>query len=185
MQFNCGNTMTFDTKIALLLDKQDIYEVVCRFCRGADRLDRELMLSCYHPGALYHYAGYDGTVEGSFEWGWDWLSGLDGTMHTIGNHLIEVNGDKALSETYVNSYHWGTPRSDPNKNYRTGTRYIDRFERRNGEWRIAERWMLRAFARSETDAGELSVPDEVNNWPKSKRDRTDPIYTALRDLTPG
>lgn len=172
--------MTRDPEVQALLDKQAIYEVVCRFCRGADRLDKELMLSCYHPGALYHYAGYDGTVEGAFEWGWSWLSGLEGTLHVIGNHLIDLHGEQALSETYLNAYHWGEPRSDPAKNYRSGTRYVDRFERRAGEWKIAERWMMRSFARYEGDAGKLEVPDEVNKWPASRRDRDDVVYTAMR-----
>ena len=169
--------MTRDPELQALLDKQAIYEVICRFARGADRLDREMMLSCYHPGALYHYAGYDGTVEAAFEWGWTWFSGLDGTMHVIANHLVELDGDRAVSEAYVNSHHWGMPRDDPEKNFRSGTRYVDRFERRDGKWAIAERWMLRSFARYET-TGRLDVPDAENNWPPSKRDRSDPIYTV-------
>ena len=33
---------------------------------------------------------------------------------------------------------------DGGTNYRSGTRYVDRFERRDGKWAIAERWMLRS-----------------------------------------
>ena len=171
--------MTRDPELQALLDKQAIYEVVCKFARGADRLDKALMLACFHPGALYHYAGYEGTFEGAMASG-TFLESLDGTMHAIANHLVELDGDRALSEAYVNSYHWGTPRDDPKKNFRSGTRYVDRFERRAGEWRIAERWMLRAFARSEALAGDLETPNAENRWPPSPRDRTDVIYTALR-----
>lgn len=172
--------MNRDPEIQALLDKQAIYEVVCRFARGADRLDRELMMSCFHPGAPFHYAGYDGTIEGASKITKGWLEGLDGTMHAIANHLVQLDGDRALSEAYVNSYHWGTPRDDPAKNFRTGTRYVDRFERRAGEWRIAERWMLRSFWRSEAQAGAFEVPNDLNGWPRSFRDRTDVSYTALK-----
>jgi len=69
-----------DPEVQALLDKQAIYEVICRFARGADRVDRELILSCFHRDALYHYAGYDGTIEGGLKSSEGWLETLDGTM---------------------------------------------------------------------------------------------------------
>ena len=33
-----------------LLAKQAIREVIYRYCRGLDRMDRALALSCWHPG---------------------------------------------------------------------------------------------------------------------------------------
>ncbi|MDP3175861.1 MAG: hypothetical protein Q8M88_15640 [Phenylobacterium sp.] len=48
------------------MDKQGIYEVVCRFARGADRPDRELMRSSLHPNALHRHVNNDGAVEGAF-----------------------------------------------------------------------------------------------------------------------
>jgi len=48
-----------------LLDKQAIYEVVLRGCRGGDRFDLDMIVSCFHPGAQMHnVGGFDGTREG-------------------------------------------------------------------------------------------------------------------------
>ena len=49
-----------DLAVQLLLDKQEIYEVILRYCRGIDRLDEELLLSVFHPDA---YADF-GTLKG-------------------------------------------------------------------------------------------------------------------------
>jgi hypothetical protein len=32
-----------------LYDQQKIRDVVINYCRGVDRMDRDLFLSCYHP----------------------------------------------------------------------------------------------------------------------------------------
>ena len=44
--------MIDERRLQLLLDKQDIYELMCRYCRGVDRMDKELTLSCFWPGAI-------------------------------------------------------------------------------------------------------------------------------------
>ena len=37
-----------DAKLQELLDKQSIYEVLVRYCRGADRCDEAIIRSVYH-----------------------------------------------------------------------------------------------------------------------------------------
>lgn len=34
-----------------LLDRQAIYDVMMRYCRGVDRFDADLITSAYHPDA--------------------------------------------------------------------------------------------------------------------------------------
>ena len=47
--------MSIDEKteraLRVLLDKQEIHEVLMRYCRGIDRCDAELLHSVYHPDA--------------------------------------------------------------------------------------------------------------------------------------
>ena len=52
-----------DPRLAALLDKQEIEEVVLRYCRGIDRRDFELVRSCYHPDARDRHGSFDGTVD--------------------------------------------------------------------------------------------------------------------------
>src|SRR5699024_7715221 len=82
-----------------------------------------------------------------------WLEGvlprLDGTLHVLGNHLAEISGDEAISETYATAHHWGTPSDDPMKNFTTAVRYVDDLVRIDGGWRIRERWAVRELALSD------------------------------------
>jgi hypothetical protein len=45
--------MTLDEKtvaaLMKLMDKQEIHDVLMRYCRGIDRCDEELLRSVYHP----------------------------------------------------------------------------------------------------------------------------------------
>ncbi len=57
---------------------------------------------------------------------------------------------------------------------RFGGRYVDRFERRNGEWRIAHRLSIR-----EWDAKEHIEPAfAAGRFTEGRRDHTDPAYLA-------
>ncbi|WP_433073992.1 nuclear transport factor 2 family protein [Dactylosporangium sp. CA-052675] len=159
-----------------MTDEDAIRAVVCRYCRGIDRLDMELVRSCYHPGGIDHHTGFDGPIEDYIAWVEPKVRGLDGTQHLVANHLVEVVGDRALSETYGMAVHWGTPSDDPRLNFTSGFRYVDVMERRDGEWKILERFASREWTRS--DAGAF-IPRE-GAGPAGRRDREDHIY-RLRD----
>ena len=47
-----------DPEIQALLDKQAIREVVLRYCRGIDRLDREMVRDCYWPEAIDEHGSF-------------------------------------------------------------------------------------------------------------------------------
>ncbi|WP_433220554.1 nuclear transport factor 2 family protein [Dactylosporangium sp. CS-047395] len=153
-----------------------IRELVCRYCRGIDRLDMDLVRSCYHPDGVDHHTGFDGPIEDYIAWVEPKVRGFDGTQHLVANHLVEVVGDRALSETYGMAVHWGTPADDARLNFTSGFRFVDMLERREGEWRILERFASREWTRSEAGA---FVPSE-GPGPRGRRDREDHIY-RLRD----
>ena len=43
--------MIDERRLQLLIDKQDIYELICQYARGVDRFDKELVQSCFWPDA--------------------------------------------------------------------------------------------------------------------------------------
>jgi hypothetical protein len=66
-----------------LLDKQAIYEVVQRYCRGVDRLDADALRSCDPPDGIDHHYGFDGDREAFIEWAIPGLGALAGSMHSV------------------------------------------------------------------------------------------------------
>jgi hypothetical protein len=156
-----------------LRDIRDIYDVVARYCRGLDRRDMALVRSAYHTGAVDHHAGFDGSVDQFIEWVTPLMQRYTSTSHFIGNHLVSVRGDRAVSETYNISVHRV---SDPNdtQNFTVGVRYVDRMERRDGRWGIVERWTLRDWIR--TDTGQVG---HLGDGPRGAAHPHDALYAAL------
>jgi hypothetical protein len=131
-----------------LTDRADICEVLRRLATATDRRQFELMRSCYHPGAFDDHGEWTGTVEQLVEVAPEFLGQFQSTMHMLGMPSIALDGDVAEVETYALAYHRRVGRADGVlKDDVWGVRYTDRFERRNGEWRIARRVMTRDWRR--------------------------------------
>ena len=160
-----------------LLDRQAIVDVVLRYCRGIDRLDLDLVRSCYHPDATDEHGTFLGTRDEYVDWVAGILTRFTGTMHVVANQLIEVDGDAdaAHCETYGVAYHWGEPLDDARRNFTTGFRYVDRFARRDGEWRIARRVAAREWTHVVPADQQLVIPPERDGR-RGRRDRTDALY---------
>ena len=165
-----------DTDLKALADKQAIYEVVLRYCRGIDRLDMDLVRSCYHPGGVDHHTGFEGERDAYVGWVEPLLRRLHSTQHLVANHLIELDGDVARSETYGTAFHLADPSRPDTESFTTGFRYVDSFERRDDEWRIVERFAVREWTRPEPD----QRPGDPAEGPAGARDRSDPVYRPLR-----
>ena len=158
-----------------LLDKQEIREVVLRYCRGVDRGDADLIGSAYHSDAVDEHgsASFTGDTVGAGIV--ELTSSSRVTMHHVTNQFIELLGpDHAASETYFTV--WQTMDRDGQEHtlHALG-RYIDRMERRTGEWRIAHRLVIVEFTRLLPPPGDL-LPSAPG---LGRRDRSDPSYEAL------
>lgn len=165
-----------------LLDEQAIRKVVLRYCRGIDRLDRELVRSCYHDDATDEHGSFSGGVDEFMGWAFRVASRYDVTMHFVGNLLVELGAPRsdghraARAETYGISHHRraGGP---PESNLLVGFRYVDRFERRgDGVWRIARRVCATEWVRRDDESTWWPVPPGMRT---GKRDRTDPVYEPI------
>ncbi len=156
-------------------DLQAIRDVIARYCRGVDRLDFDLVRQAYHPDAIDHHTGFDGTVDEYLSWVGKALESLSGTMHFIGNHYVDfIDDDTAISETYVMATHWGRPGSGARANFTSGARYVDLMTRRDGRWAIAERWAVREWTRPE----KFVAPERPG--PRGTRDADDPLFVLLK-----
>ncbi|MEM5451050.1 nuclear transport factor 2 family protein [Paraburkholderia guartelaensis] len=123
-------------RVEALLDKQAILECVHRYCRGVDRMDRELTLSAYHPDGIDDHGAFVGNAKEFVDWAFAYHAEHQlSHHHMVFNHSVELQGDEAHGETYW--LFFGENRVKPDT-LAVG-RYIDRFEKRNGVWAIAAR----------------------------------------------
>jgi hypothetical protein len=119
-----------------LADRQDILDCLTRFSRGLDRFDREVFLSAFHPDAVIAAGVYVGGPETLYQWASALHEqGQAATHHNLLNLTCEMAGNTAHTETY----YLFVGRNRDETNWIAGGRYIDRLERRDGEWRIALR----------------------------------------------
>jgi len=179
-----------ESELRVLLDKQALYELVIRYARGIDRNDKAIVLACFHPDAFLHYNTYQGNALDFYEQLWaataSGAGGIPRGQHVVTNALFEVLGDVGYGESYLECRRagLGTTRSGaecqatgPGFPIERIGRFIDRFERRNGEWRIAHRrvameWMPEELEESPMGPGGYRLA----NFAPTRYDAGDPSY---------
>lgn len=167
------------TPIETVVAKQAIGEVLYRYCRGIDRMDRALVLSCWHPDGTADYGeAYSGSASGFVDWVWplhrEWFVAHS---HQVANMLIEVSGDgrTAASEAYVTVAMRVRGSADGPSELVGRGRYLDRWSCRDGQWRIDHRRHV-VDLRTVPPAGTAS-DDAVPNT--GSRGPDDPSYGVL------
>lgn len=172
------------------MTKQQITQVIYRYCRGMDRMDRELTLSCWHSGGTDDHAPlYKGSAQGFLEWLWPVHAQMLGTRHVVSNILIELDGDRAVTESYWNVQLRLLVDGVP-KDIMGAGRYVDNFECIDKVWAIRHRTSLSDMVRVDEviEMRSFSEPLIKPNNPeaapgKSARDTSDYSYSALASLS--
>ena len=155
-----------------LLDKQEIHEVLMRYCRGIDRCDEELLRGVYHPDAADNHGLFVGKAADFIPWALKALERDLSTKHYVTNELIELRGDIADVESYVLAVHHRVAEEGGLVDLIMAGRYIDRFERRAGVWKIADRKVVMDWARIDPVEKSFSVEQFLTG----KRSREDAVY---------
>lgn len=163
-------------ELARLVADREIRDVLLRYCRGVDRIDLELVRDCYWPDATDDHGAFRGSVDELLAWIGRLLPRYDVTTHSLTNTLVEwhpTRDDVARVETYGLAEHQ-TVDGPPELNLTIAFRFLDRFERRAGEWRIADRLCTTEWVRR-NDPASAFAPDA--RFTRGGRDeRTDPVY---------
>ena len=98
------------------------------------------------------------------------------TTHFLCNELIEVQGDTAHCESYLFAVHRRqTKDGTATKDLTFGGRYVDRFERREGVWKIAHRQVVLEWSRLDAVEESYSLEHAVTG----QRSREDAVYKRL------
>ena len=171
-------------------DREAIRDIITAYAHAIDRRRWGMMEHLFHSDASFRF----GVVEG------DWRGFVDqaraiidpclATQHQLGQVQFGFEGDTVChTETYMTAMHTipaGYPIPDvfPDKGKIYSAviagRYVDRFEKRGGEWRIAQRTGLydwREFR--EVEGVDLSDTPEGASGFHDERDPSTPVVARF------
>lgn len=163
-----------ERNIQYLMDRTAILDCIARNARGCDRHDPEVLTSSYHEDGIdehgyavnpgHKYSEYANKVH---------AASSQQNMHNITTHICEIDGDVAHCESYV----IGLFLDNGGKSARLiSGRYIDRLERRGGEWKITLRRST-VDALMTGDASMINAPVfKQLGYLKGMRDKHDTSY---------
>ena len=137
-------------------DREAIRDCLYRYSRGIDRCDMDMLRSAYWPDAIDDHTGFRGNIDEFIAWAEPRLKAMEHNLHMIGNILIRLDGAKAAVESYL----WAVsvlPKGGSTREVLVCGRYLDRFERRNDEWRIADRLVVHDWFSERAETGDWSV----------------------------
>jgi hypothetical protein len=174
-------TLSTEEKLQHLLDRIAIEDCLKRYSHAVDRCDSELLKTVYWPEAVDDHGFWMGKAPDFVEFCIPVLRSRDQTLHAISNIMIRLEGSEARVQCYFDAYE-RVKRKDGTANDVTFIgRYIDRFEKRGEEWRIAQR-------KVQVDSWRI-WPDSAD-WPRGvfgaklevgKRGTEDPAHELFGD----
>jgi len=157
-------------------DHLQIQQQLATYCRGIDRCDVELLKSVYWPDAYEDHGLFQGKAWDFADFIVPLLSTMKVTIHQISNVVIELAGDKAATETYVMAYHLMDDAQKGPVELIVGGRYLDKFERREAHWRIADRLFVLDWNQTQPATGDWNSGLVAQLKTRGSHDRNDPSY---------
>jgi SnoaL-like domain len=122
-----------------LLAKQDIYELSCLYMRGLDRHDGDLVKSVFFEDGWCEYGFFNASPAEFVDFAIGALKEHAANQHMLGNVLIEFEGEEAFGEVYFRAYHKIKAEDGSYDDVIIAGRYLDRYECRDGVWKMAYR----------------------------------------------
>ena len=174
-------------RLERLSDKEAIRDVIHRYCRAVDRCDLELHKSCYWPDSIDDHGFFGGNGIEFCEYVVPVLKEVHSSIHAITNTIIDFEGDRAFCESQWSVIHRLVDEEDSSRflDYWHQGRYLDVMEKRNGEWRIKVRHLVKDMDRLQRTNDLQQVlsaiggprSDEAGNLaPYGARFPDDPVY---------
>ncbi len=139
------------------LDRDAVKDVIYRLARAIDRCDKALLRTCFHDDATDDHGLFKGTAADFCDWVMTELEKFERTQHLIANINLELNSDKAATESYFFAHHV-VPTPDGKMDMIAAGRYLDRFEKRDGDWRISHRHAVYDWNRAEETKDSWGAP---------------------------
>jgi SnoaL-like domain len=157
------------------ISRQQITQLLYRYCRAVDRIDEELGYTIWHDDAEVDYGRiYQGSARGLLDFICAAHRRAIVHSHQITNIILEVNGSVARSESYVTSG-MRLMDGDQLKQITTRGRYLDSWSQREGRWGIERRVYVHDF-------DEIRTVTPAFTPPTFRLDRNDPSYAFFEEM---
>jgi len=177
-----------DPLLQEMLDEHQLRRLVHRYCRAVDRGDVAELRGLYHHDAEDAHGGFSSGPVTDFI---DQLVASRPYLRSMQHHVTTANfaieGETAEGEIYTIATHTFMA-GDRDVDLVVGGRYLDRYEKRDGVWKILERAIV-------TDSAQLNDPSTVTfrhpitrDTPTGSMGTDDPSYgffALLRPAQPG
>ncbi len=158
-----------------LLVKLVLHDLSATYCRGVDRLDADLLATVWHDDATVDAGVFKGSATDFCTAITAYNAGLKHTFHMISNEWFDVRGDVALGESYTVCF--STAVEDGVETDRvTGGRYLDRFEKRAGVWKVAHKVYVHDWNMNQPGSAIWDRGMYADFITRGRRDPADPAY---------
>jgi len=174
-------TNSTETLLQTLMDREAIREAMYSYCRGIDRGDEAALRSAYWPDATDQHGAYNGSANGFIDYAVKARTNGPRMIHYVSNISIILQGSQAAVESYFQAFQCDMDsKGNPRETFLCG-RYIDRFEKRGDEWRVAARTVVYDWMK---EAPGPDAPEEERfgaRTPNGKMKPDDAWYTLIRE----
>ena len=173
-------------------DREIIHDIMCLYVHALDRRRWDIMPNLFHKDAVFLFGEVAGDWLGFIEQAQAIINPMIATHHQLGNMFINIEGNSAWCESYLTATHIlpadfpeGMPFPALGRDYiaTVGGRYIDKFEKRDGNWGIVSRNGLFDYRQyTEINDGDLyqNHPDAVGK--KDDSDPSTPVTKSWRSI---
>jgi SnoaL-like domain len=159
-----------------LIARYGIANALAMHSRGVDRADFNLLSAAYHPDATVDYGFFEGEAATLVSILAEAQKPSLPTLHRTSNIWIKLEGQHAISESYVIAYV-----EDAETQRLVFGRYLDRHEERAGEWRLVHRtYLLDGNTNRPTTVARADPPVAHDNFvPQGGKGAADPGRALL------
>lgn len=175
-----GMDPAFLADLRAMVDKQKITDLVYAYCKAADRCDTDLMRTLYHEDAIDEHGVFFSGLAKDFI---DKLPEIEAPMdilhHNITTINIKLDGDYAEGEIYMIAMHSGRI-EDRKFDLLVGGRYFDKYEKRDGVWKISHRAIVADWAHYDEPSIIALDNPMIEGALIGKRGAHDPSYSFFK-----
>ena len=160
-----------EAQLQRLIDRCAIEDVIQRYSRTLDWLDEEGQAGCYWPDGLIEYGFFTGKAEDFLPVVMETERGLARRWHMLSQPLIRFHSEVSASSECYGIFGGGRSQEDGTiAGDLIGGRYLDEWEKRDGEWRISARKYILDWKTPITDQP-MFAPDPQFPLPTLRIDR--------------